>query len=112
LSVAAACVLAAVGCLAWGLLSQSRADAQQEAAARVDGVVVAHPDDITIMVRLPGDPARTVAIWVLASATYPVGKGVPLYVDDRGLHQPVSQPYDATGWIGFAVVLVGLGVAV
>src|SRR5262245_19905073 len=33
------------------------------------------------------------------------------YVDDRGLHQPVSEPYDASGWLFLGVFLAAVAAA-
>jgi hypothetical protein len=96
----------AVFCLLWGWYAQQRVDAQQAAATRITAEVTAHPDEFTVEVRLPGGSAR---IAVLDAASYPVGRRIDVLVDDRGLRQPVSEPYDATNWYFLGVVLAGLG---
>ena len=101
-------LVAAVACGAWGWFAQHRVDAQQRAATRTTATVTAHPDAYTVEVRLPAGPT---AVGVLDAANYPVGSGMLFYVDDRGLHQPVSEPYDATGWLFLGVFLAGLAAA-
>jgi hypothetical protein len=101
-------LVAAVACLAWAWYAQHRADAQQGAAARATAEVTAHPDESTVEVRWPGG---TAAIGVLDADEYPVGSRMDLYVDDRGLHQPVSEPYDATGWLLLGVFLAAVAAA-
>jgi hypothetical protein len=104
-----AVVLAALaaGSLAWGFYAQVEADAQQAAAARISAEVTSIVDELTIAVRLPGGESATISVY--DSAHYPVGRPIELYVDDRGLRQPVAEPYDATGWHFLAVALGGIG---
>jgi hypothetical protein len=100
--VAQILLVVALACLAWSWFSQRDADAQQQAASRTVAEVVAHPDDGTVQVRLG---AETTEVNVLDPDNYPVGSRMDLYVDDRGLRQPVAEPYDATGWVLLAVWL-------
>jgi hypothetical protein len=95
----------AAACLMWGWYAQQQADARQRVAARVVAEVTAHVDEFTVQVRLPTGTTR---IGVLEAANYPVGEPMELYVDDRGLHQPVSEPYDATGWSFLGVFLAAV----
>ena len=97
-------VAAAAG-LTWGWHAQRQADARQRVASRVVAEVSAHPDEFTVQVRLPTGTTR---IGVLEAANYPVGEPMELYVDDRGLRQPVSEPYDATGWSFLGVFLAAV----
>jgi hypothetical protein len=101
-------LVVAVACLAWGWYAQRQADAQQRAASRAVAEVTAHPDESTVAVRWPGG---TATIGVLDADEYPIGSRMDLYVDDRGLHQPVSEPYDATGWLLLGVFLAALAAA-
>jgi hypothetical protein len=94
--------VAAVACVAWSWYAQDQADARQQAAGRATAEVIGHPDDFTIEVRL-GE--QTTRVDVLDAANYPVGGRIDLYVDDDGLRQPVSEPYDATGWLFLGVFL-------
>ena len=101
-------LVAAVVCLAWGWLVQHRVDAQQQEATRVTAEVTAHPDQSTVQVRLP---EGLVTVGVFDVATYPIGTDMVFFVDDRGLHQPVSEPYDATGWLFLGVFLATVAAA-
>jgi hypothetical protein len=101
--------LTAVACVAWSWYAQHEADVRQDAAGRATAEVTAHPDEFTIEITLGGQKTD---IDVLEAANYPVGSKVDLYVDDRGLRQPVSEPYDASGWLFLGVFLGALAVAV
>jgi hypothetical protein len=101
-------IVVAVAVAVWGWFAQRQVDAQQRAATRVTVQVTGHPDEFTVAVQLPGGPAE---VNVLDAAAYPVGGRMDLLVDGQGLRQPVSEPYDATGWLLLAVFLAGLGVA-
>ena len=99
---------AAAAGLVWGWYAQQRTDARQRVATRVAADVTAHIDQFTVEVHLPSE---TVRIGVLEAANYPVGERMELYVDDRGLRQPVSEPYDATPWGFLGVFLAGIAFA-
>ena len=99
---------AAAAGLVWGWYAQQRTDARQRVATRVAADVTAHIDQFTVEVHLPSE---TVRIGVLEAANYPVGERMELYVDDRGLRQPVSEPYDATPWTFLGVFLAGVAFA-
>jgi hypothetical protein len=101
-------LVAAVVCLGWGWIVQHRVDAQQQAATRVTAEVTAHVGESTVQVRLP---EGLVTVGVFDVANYPIGSDMVFYVDDRGLHQPVSEPYDATGWLFLGVFLAAVAAA-
>jgi hypothetical protein len=105
----AACALVALGLAAWTWVGQARMDAREQAASRVAGEVTARLDDMTIRVRLPDGQLTDVG--VLDARDHPVGRPLALYVDPAGLHQPVREPYDLTGWLTLAVVAAGAGLA-
>jgi hypothetical protein len=60
-------------------------------------------------VRLPD--GRVVDVGVLDARDHPVGRSLALYTDPAGLHQPVSEPYDLTGWLLLAALAGGVGLA-
>ena len=95
--------------LAWGWSAQQRADAQQHTADRTSAEVTSIPDELSIVVAIPGGEAVTID--VLDVHQYAVGERIDLYVDDEGLRQPVAEPYDASGWHLLGVFLVACGVA-
>ncbi len=101
-------VLPVAACVVWGWYAQRQADTQQEAARRVVAEVIAHPDEFTVQVRLAGE---TDTIGVFDARNYPVGGQMELLVDGHGLRQPVSEPYDATGWYCLGILLAGLAAA-
>ena len=72
---------------------QAGADARTRAARIVPVTVTARTGDATIEV-LQDDTVRRVS--VQDSAAYPVGSLQRIALDDRGLHQLLSEPYDAT----------------
>jgi hypothetical protein len=98
----------AVGCVSAGWYIQKEADARQQAATVVAATVTAHPDGYTLEVDLRGRPTR---IDVFDAGAYPVGTRLDLYIDGRGLHQPVVEPYDATGWLLLGALLGGVAAA-
>ena len=98
----------AVGSVSAGWYTQKEADARQQAAAVVSAPVTGHPDGYTVEVDLRGRPTR---VDVLDADAYPVGTHLDLYVDGRGLHQPVAEPYDATGWLLLGALLGGVAAA-
>jgi hypothetical protein len=102
--VAAALLLS--GMVLW---QQDRGETRQAAAHRAAGVVVGHGDDgLTITVRLDGR-SDEVALPVLDADQHPAGQRLRVYVDDAGLVQLVSEPYDVTPWLALTVMLVGGG---
>jgi hypothetical protein len=82
--------------------------AQEEQAQVVSGRVTDQVDQTTITVRLADTDAR---VEVLDSAAYPVGSALSFYVDDQGLRQPVSEPYDITGILSLAELALALAIA-
>jgi hypothetical protein len=98
-------VLIGLGALA----AQEDAEARAASARLVSGEVVRHLDD-GVEVRL--DDGSMANIRVDAPADYPVGSRFPLRVDDAGLAEPVSEPYDTSGWIGLAALAGGAALAV
>jgi hypothetical protein len=110
LLLVAAALAAALLFLAWSVDRQTRADAQQAAAQPVVAEVVGHIDQYTLRVRLPD--GQRVPLPVLNTAEHPVGGRIAVRVDAAGLRQPVSEPYDASGWLLISVVLAGLAIAV
>jgi Bacterial PH domain len=103
-------ILVAIALLVGGTYRQARADTQQGAAAIITGQVAAHPDEFTLRVVYPDRPALDVD--VQAATAYPVGTTVRLAVDDQGLRQLLSEPYDATFWHAFAYLLAVIGIGV
>jgi hypothetical protein len=98
----------AVGCVSAGWYTQKEADARQQAASVVSAPVTGHPDGYTVEVDVRG---RSTRVDVLDSGAYPLGTHLDLYVDGRGLRQPVAEPYDATGWVLVGVLLGGVAAA-
>jgi hypothetical protein len=111
-ALAAIVLASAIGAGAWVLWRQNLAD-QQEAAARTEtGVVRAQlggDGPGTILVRLTDGAG--VRSRVLSVAGYPVGSAVAYSVDDHGLRQLRSEPYDLTPWLVIVMIAGGLGVA-
>jgi hypothetical protein len=103
-----ALLVVAAGLIAWFVVEHVRVARQQQAAPRVTTEVVDTLGASTVVVRLPD--GERLAIRVLDVADHPVGQRMDLYVDQKGLRQPVSEPYDATGWLllGVLVGLLGL----
>ncbi|AVT38910.1 hypothetical protein [Plantactinospora sp. BB1] len=111
-SVAATLLLVAALVVAgWTGLRQSEVDDQQRRAEIVTATVRAHPSWAEVDLDLPAGrpPAR---LSVLDAAAYPVGSTVELAVDDAGLRQLVTEPYDLTPWLALVVVLALLGLGV
>ncbi|MFY1675320.1 hypothetical protein ACN27G_36215 [Plantactinospora sp. WMMB334] len=93
----------------WSYAEQARKDAQQRAALQVTGTVREHVDEFTARVDLPD--GSSVKVDVLDAADHPVGGPIALHVDGRGLRQPVSEPYDATGWLALAATAGSVALA-
>ncbi|MER7279678.1 hypothetical protein ABT369_35085 [Dactylosporangium sp. NPDC000244] len=89
---------------------QSGADDRLATAERVTAEVVAHPDEYSLEVRLPGAGAgpATVRVTVTDSDEHPVGSHVAVLVARDGLYQLVSEPYNTSNWLSLAVLLAGL----
>lgn len=114
-SYAAGCIVlartvaaAGLACAAWSAARQAQADGQQRAAEIVTATVRSHPDWDTLDLAFPGGGADEI-VSVYDAAVYPVGSTVRLAVDDRGLRQPLSEPYDASPWYALASVLPARG---
>ncbi|MGI5147673.1 hypothetical protein ACQEVC_15065 [Plantactinospora sp. CA-294935] len=112
-AVAAMVLLVAALALAGGSsLRQSQVDAQQRSGEVVTATVRSHPTwGVVELVFLDGRPVEVVS--VADSADYPVGSTVRIALDDAGLRQLVSEPYDLTPWLALAVLLgaTGLGLS-
>jgi len=103
-------MVAGVGCAAWSLILQRDMDQRQAAARVVSATVVeVNDEDVTVVAILPDGQRVTVDVW--DTAPYRLGSEHMLAVDDEGLRQPITEPYDATPWLAAAVILVGLGAA-
>jgi hypothetical protein len=109
LAVAAFAVAAGLG--GWVRWRQDGAERQQARARIVTGVVRAQltGDEPALRVALAG--GGTVRVGSRTPADYPVGSAVRLTVDDRGLRQLRSEPYDITPWLALAVAAAGFGAA-
>ncbi|MGB2572556.1 hypothetical protein ACPFP2_29545 [Micromonospora citrea] len=109
---AAALLGAGVAVALWVGHAQDRADARQATATTVTGTVRAHPDRETVELALPD--GGTTRMTVFEADDHPVGGTFRFAVDDRGLRQPLSEPYDLTPWLSLATLLgvVGLGLCV
>ncbi len=104
-------LLLAAAAVAWGTVAQQRHVERQEDAARlVHARVTRHIDDTTIAVRL-ADGGSDTRVGVLDAAAYPVDSTLDFLVDEDGLHQPASEPYDVTGLLVFAELGAALAVA-
>ncbi|RKN50619.1 hypothetical protein [Micromonospora endolithica] len=99
---------AGVAVALWVAYAQDRADARQAAATVVTGTVRSHPDEATVELALPD--GSTTRIGVFGADDHPVGGPFRLAVDDRGLRQPLSEPYDLTPWLSLATLLGVLGI--
>ncbi|GIG89448.1 hypothetical protein [Plantactinospora endophytica] len=111
-AVAATVLLAAALAVAgWTGLRQAEVDDQQRRAAVVPATVRSHPSWSEVELDFP-DGRPGVRLSVYDAADYPVGATVDVAVDDAGLRQLVSEPYDLTPWLALVVVLglLGLGV--
>jgi len=85
---------------------QSAADAQMRSAHVVAVTVIERPDSSTIVVDEQGTARR---LAVIDSNAYAVGSRQRLAVDDAGLRQLTSEPYDATTLLSLAVFALVLG---
>jgi uncharacterized membrane protein len=85
---------------------QSTADAQMRSANIVTVTVTERPDSSTIVVDQQGTVRR---LEVIDSNAYAVGSRQRLAVDDAGLQQLVSEPYDATPLLSLAVFALVIG---
>jgi hypothetical protein len=106
---AALLVVLAFGFLILATSQQAKADERTRAAQTVTTTVRSHADFDTVVLEFPD--GHTESITVYDSATYPVGSPLRMSVDDDGLRQPISEPYDATPWVALAgmVGLIGAG---
>lgn len=109
LALAAVLATGTIGMSWWSVVEQDRKDAQQQAARVMTGVVREHRDDYTARVEFPD--GRQVNADVLEVGDYPVGGPMDFYVDGRGLMQPVSEPYDASGWLVLATIGAAAAIA-
>ncbi|SDT20152.1 hypothetical protein [Actinoplanes derwentensis] len=91
------------------LQRQQQVTAQEAASTSLTAVARAHLDDSTLTVELPDGTRWNVK--VLSASDYPIGTPVELLVDDDGLRQLRSEPYD----ISFSLLLplvIGAGAGV
>lgn len=102
-------VLLALGFAAWAWSVQTRMDARQRAAERVPAEVVRQLDESSIQVRTTD--GQSTDLDVLDSSDYHSGQWIEMYVDNAGLHQPVDEPYDASGWLILTAMLAGAALA-
>ena len=111
LTVAVAGLVVAGGIAAGALWRQHAADKQQATATVVSGVVREQltGDERALRVQLAG--GETVRVGSLAPADHPVGSQVQVAVDDAGLRQLRSEPYDVTPWLALAVLIAGAAAA-
>ncbi|MBB5867069.1 hypothetical protein F4553_000448 [Allocatelliglobosispora scoriae] len=101
-------LIAAGAGLGWyATAHQQEMDAQQRTAQVVTTVVDGHVDEFTLRVRRTGGEPFTIP--VLDVASYPVGSELRLAVNGQGLRQPLTEPYDGTGWHALAAGLVFVG---
>ncbi len=94
----------------WTLWRQDRVAAQEAAARIAIAVVRQHLDDGAVI----GLELSDGTLWhteVVAADDYPVGSRAEILVDDAGLRQLRSEPYDLTMLLLPAVAAAGLGVA-
>ena len=107
--LAGALALTAAG-ISWGTVSRQRAGETREAAASVQvAQVVSQPSGYQLMVTFPDGASAKVE--VADSSQYPVGSRIDLFVDDAGLRQPVSEPFDVTLVLVLAVLAAGAAIA-
>ncbi|WP_422773309.1 hypothetical protein ACN28C_10510 [Plantactinospora sp. WMMC1484] len=94
----------------WSVLRQAEVDEQQRRATIATATVRSHPSWSDVELDL-GDGRPRFVVSVHSSAGYPVGSTIDVAVDDAGLRQLVSEPYDLTPWLALAAVLglTGLG---
>jgi hypothetical protein len=108
--IAVALALGGAG-ITWGTVAQQqRVEAQEDAAQVVTARVTGQVNATTIAVRLDGADTDT-RVEVYDPSAYPVGSTLDFRVDGRGLHQPVSEPYDVTGLIALAGLALGLALS-
>lgn len=105
---AGALIAVGLALVGWSVHRQTSADAQLRSAQIVMVTVSEEPDSSTIVVDQQGNVRR---LDVADSAAYAVGSQQRLAVDDAGLHQLVSEPYDATPLLSLATfaLLIGVG---
>ncbi|MDT5035652.1 MAG: hypothetical protein QOE03_837 [Micromonosporaceae bacterium] len=108
LVVAAMCLLTAVGVAGATWHRQATVAAREDAAVPLTVDVVARVDADTVRVRLPD---RRFAELAVRAADHPVGQRMPARVDRNGVVQPISDPYDVTGWFALAVAAAGVAAA-
>jgi hypothetical protein len=89
-------------------VSQQNAEARQAAATLVTGTVTGQLSD-GVQVRL--DDGTLLEVGVRDPEAYEAGSSLPLRVDDDGLRQPVSEPYDISAWMALAGFAGGVAVA-
>ncbi|MFB9185307.1 hypothetical protein ACFFX1_44920 [Dactylosporangium sucinum] len=111
LSGIAGALLVAAGLAAMGLTlwRQNQVDAQQAAADRLTAEVLEHVDDADAVRLRLADGTEFVAE-VLSASDYPVGLRVEVLMDDAGLRQLSTEPYDITVLFLPLVPVVGGGV--
>jgi hypothetical protein len=113
LIVAAAVVfVASAGFGGWVAWRQDRVE-QQEARARVAGGTVREQidDDGVPVIRVELADGSSQRLKVLSTDDYPPGSPVEVLVDDAGLRQLRSQPYDLTPLLTWSLGGLGLAVA-
>ena len=98
---AGALLALAVGTLVFGLVRQGQATDREKKASIIAATVVRAPSSGKLVVQKPS--GSMVSVDVLSAAAYPVGSTIQLRVDDQGLAQPVSEPYNASLWVGIGV---------
>lgn len=103
-------ILCLFGAAAWLVYAwhQGWADSRQASATQVVTEVVEHGAS-RIWVAL--DDGSVLEVDVLYPTDYPVGSQLPLLIDNEGLTQPVSEPYDAGGWMIFTGFFGGMALA-
>lgn len=104
--VAATLLVGAIVLAGWSTLRQNAVDAQQRRAEVSTATVSDHrwPGDVELRFT-DGRPGLWIP--VIDTADYPVGSTVDVLVDDRGLRQLVSEPYDLSFWL-VPTTLLGL----
>ncbi|MDG4789730.1 hypothetical protein O7626_28035 [Micromonospora sp. WMMD1102] len=112
-SVVAGTVLltVALALAAWSAVRQGEVDDQQRRAEVVSATVLSHPSWAEIQLGFPdGRPGERLPVY--EPADYPVGSTVEVALDDAGLRQLVSEPYDVTPMLTLVTVLALLGLGV
>ncbi|MEU4688944.1 hypothetical protein [Actinoplanes sp. NPDC023714] len=102
-------LIAGLAGTAWTLHRQAEVTAQEAAARSVPAVVRVHQEDTVIGVDLADGDSYYME--VLAAGDYPVGSRVEVLVDDDGLRQLASEPYDITILLVPTVTAGGVGAA-